>query len=111
MNWGPIPGVNIALNTASRGYRSGETALSGHACRTPEHCAQHATVGFRGLGAATPTTALPGRGRFRSSAGSGDDFGIREAEPGEVVPQLVRRSRPGRAVAFAEVAGRVVRGD
>jgi hypothetical protein len=55
MKRGPIPAVHIAQNTAPRGHPSGEMGLSAQAGRTPRHCAQHATVGFRRLGAATPS--------------------------------------------------------
>ena len=36
MNRGPIPGINIVPNTASTGYRRGETARSAQICRTPD---------------------------------------------------------------------------
>ena len=36
MKRGPIPGVNIAHNTASRGYQRGETGFSARTSRTPD---------------------------------------------------------------------------
>jgi hypothetical protein len=53
---GPILGGNMAPNTAPLGYRGSEMSLSGSGVPDPRHGAQHATVGFRRLGAATPST-------------------------------------------------------